>query len=160
MQQAGWAAFDAGWHRPARQLYKKSYLAAIEAGETALAANALAFRAYQLVGNGEHLRASECTNQSLTLAAVPLFESALSGYEDSHARDKALYLTWLVEAYLEAGKPEQAAQVTHQALDLSADVILCGRDNASTPWCDGSLEYGALPEVSRLLTRCRPHDPF
>lgn len=236
MQQAGWAAFDAGWHRPASQLYKKSYLAAIEAGETALAANALAFRAYQLVGNGEHLRAAECTNQSLTLAdesqnpsvqallydrgawtyatagmvdkaaraldgaqtalnsasghaapdyaawvdcnelqimagrcwtelrrplrAVPLLESALSEYEDSHARDKALYLTWLVEAYLEAGEPEQAAQVTHQALDLSADVNSVRPRQRIDAVVRRLMEYGDLPEVSSLLTRCRPHDPF
>ena len=236
MQQAGWAAFDAGWHRPASQLYKRSYLAAIEAGETALAANALAFRAYQLVGNGEHLRATECTNKSLALAdesqnpsvqallydrgawtyatagmadkaaraldsaqnalnsasehttpdyaawvddnelqimagrcwaelrrplrAVPLLESALGEYKDSHARDKALYLTWLVDAYLEAGEPEQAAQVTHQALDLSEDVNSVRPQQRNDAVVRRLMEYSALPAVSSLLTRCRPRNPF
>lgn len=56
------------------------------------------------------------------LRAVPVLESALNEYGNNHARDKALYLTWLAVAYLEAGEPEQAADVLFQALELSGDV--------------------------------------
>ncbi|MBN9100522.1 MAG: hypothetical protein J0I49_20750 [Pseudonocardia sp.] len=48
-QQAGWAAFDAGWHDAARDHYRRSHAAATESGDTGLAGNALAFHAYQLI---------------------------------------------------------------------------------------------------------------
>ncbi len=47
-QQAGWAAFDAGWHDAAKAHYRQSHAAAKEAGDLGLAGNALAFHAYQL----------------------------------------------------------------------------------------------------------------
>ena len=53
-------------------------------------------------------------------------------YDDSHARDKALYLSWLAEAYLDAGEVEHAAQVTNNALDLSAGVASSAPSNGST----------------------------
>ncbi|MGA6159249.1 hypothetical protein ACPEIC_38575 [Stenotrophomonas sp. NPDC087984] len=45
-QLAGWAAFDAGKHADARDLYEDSHKAATEAKDAALAGNALAFLAY------------------------------------------------------------------------------------------------------------------
>jgi hypothetical protein len=54
--------------------------------------------------------------------AVPALECALDRYDDTHARDKALYLTWLASAHLDAGEVEQAAVVTGRALALCADV--------------------------------------
>lgn len=56
------------------------------------------------------------------LRAVPLLESVLAHFDDTHARDKALYLTWLVRAYLDAGEVEQATAVTGRALELSVGV--------------------------------------
>lgn len=46
-QLAGWAAFDAGRHRQARQHYRDSLAVARDAGDDALAGNALAHVAYQ-----------------------------------------------------------------------------------------------------------------
>ncbi len=56
------------------------------------------------------------------MRAVPLLESAMVGFDNTQARDKALYLTWLASAYLDAGEIEQAAVVTQRALELSTDV--------------------------------------
>ncbi|MEU0374688.1 hypothetical protein ABZ070_31655 [Streptomyces sp. NPDC006283] len=53
---------------------------------------------------------------------MPVLESALAGFDDSHARDKALYLTWLADSYMTAGEVEQAAKVTCRALDLTNGV--------------------------------------
>ncbi|MHA6620329.1 hypothetical protein [Pseudonocardia sp. DLS-67] len=55
-QQAGWAAFDAGWQDVARDHYRRSHAAATEAGDAGLAGNALAFHAYQLIGLGQPAR--------------------------------------------------------------------------------------------------------
>lgn len=51
-QQAGWAAFDAGWHKKARGLFKESMSAAVDSGDTSLLANSLALLAYQKAGTG------------------------------------------------------------------------------------------------------------
>jgi hypothetical protein len=56
-QQAGWAAFDAGWHDTARDHYRRSHAAATESGDTGLAGNALAFHAYQLISLDRPARA-------------------------------------------------------------------------------------------------------
>jgi hypothetical protein len=55
-QQAGWAAFDAGWHDLATEHYRQSRSAAMEAGDAGLAGNALAFQAYQLIALGQPAR--------------------------------------------------------------------------------------------------------
>ncbi|MGW9496605.1 XRE family transcriptional regulator [Streptomyces prasinus] len=56
------------------------------------------------------------------LRAVPVLTQALARYDDAHARDKALYLSWLADAYLTAGEIEEAAAVTGRALALSTGV--------------------------------------
>ncbi|MET9690378.1 helix-turn-helix transcriptional regulator [Streptomyces sp. NPDC006514] len=53
------------------------------------------------------------------LRAIPALEDALSRYDDTRARDKALYLSWLGSAYLDAGEVEHAAAITSRVLDLS-----------------------------------------
>jgi transcriptional regulator with XRE-family HTH domain len=56
-----------------------------------------------------------------TRAIGPL-ERVMAAYEDTHGRDKALYLSFLADAYLDANELEQACQVTSRAMDLSAGV--------------------------------------
>lgn len=228
-QQAGWAAFDAGWHDKAQHLYQRSFTAAREADNAALAGNALALRSYQLLATGTvpiELADKSCSiaagnvhpavksllyqraawtyavggqpeqaarvlghaEDALTIAnadipapdwaawahdptelqimtgrcwtelhrplrAVPAMETAMAQYDDSHARDKALYLSWLADAYLDAGEAEPAAAVVNRALDLSASVASTrpfGRLNTVM----GRLEaYKSAPGVADLLAR-------
>ncbi|MFI0937441.1 hypothetical protein [Streptomyces sp. NPDC021020] len=56
-------------------------------------------------------RATECEH------AFVAAESALAPYDDTYARDKALYLSWLGDSYLTAGEAEQAAATADRALD-------------------------------------------
>jgi hypothetical protein len=197
-QQAGWAAFDGGREADARSLYEESRAAAVEAGDSELAGNALAFLAYQTV-NGDRAAGVDTARESCRtigsqatagvrallherlawacavaglaneteralvsaqealasadgspqpdwvawvdhtelqimtgrcwtalrrpLRAVPVLESALASYDDSHARDKALYTSWLAESYLTAGEVEQAAAAMGRALDLADGVV-------------------------------------
>ncbi len=86
------------------------------------------------------------------LRAVPLLEDVLARYEDTHARDKALYLTWLASAYLDAGEPEQAAAVTGRAFDLAAGV---GSVRPAGRMASMLQPYWALPDVAALLERVR-----
>lgn len=56
------------------------------------------------------------------LRAVELLESALTNFDDTHARDKALYLSWLTDAYLDGGEVEQSATTILRVIDLAAGV--------------------------------------
>ncbi|WP_410640932.1 hypothetical protein [Amycolatopsis sp. lyj-346] len=56
------------------------------------------------------------------LRAVPVLEQVLSGFDDTHARDKALYLSWLATSYLHAHEVEQATATLARAADLAAGV--------------------------------------
>jgi hypothetical protein len=196
-QQAGWAAFDAGWQQTARALYQESLSTARAAGNEALEGNALALLAYQNLTTGTQaagLAEASCqaagpnapptvrallherrawaiahdtadsnqarkaldaaaaalqehdpgpapdwaawvdntelqimTGRCLTrlgqpLAAIPVLQAALDGFDDAQARDKALYMSWLAEAYLDAGEADTAAVVAGDALTMSAGV--------------------------------------
>jgi hypothetical protein len=65
-QQAGWAAFDAGWHDLASSHYRRSHDAATEAGDAGLAGNALAHHAYQAIDLGQPAR--QLSEQSIHAA--------------------------------------------------------------------------------------------
>jgi tetratricopeptide (TPR) repeat protein len=234
-QQAGWAAFDAGWQPKASKLYETSYNAATQAGEVDLAGNALAYSAYQAVSGGldgtkasdgscevaartEHpavqsllyqraawtyamagnaqrtgevlglaeealtkpvggvpapawaawahnavelqIMAGRCwTVLRRPLRAMPALEAAMAQYDDSHSRDKALYLSWLADAYIDAGEIERAVQVTERALDLSTDVASSRPTERLGLVLDRFAPYASESGVSDLLAR-RPLDPL
>jgi transcriptional regulator with XRE-family HTH domain len=195
-QLAGWAAFDAGWHTQARDLYELSLTAARDAAAADLAGNALAFIGYQNLALGRgavddlvaatdladadatpvvrallHCRrawAHACegdapaAEQHLDVARAALHEvsgraepdwvywvddleheimtgrcwaalrrpiraivalrSVMDRYDDTHARDKALYASYLADALLDANEVDEACAVVERAMDLSAGV--------------------------------------
>ncbi|MET9517600.1 XRE family transcriptional regulator [Streptomyces sp. NPDC002994] len=225
-QQAGWAAFDGGKDADASSLYEDSYQVAKDAGDTALAGNALAFLAYQKIngdrragvqtaerscrtagpdappgvrtllyerlawayavggdadGTQQALNAAEAalseddgtrqpdwatwvdrnelqimtgrcwTELRRPLRAVPVLEEALAHYDDAHARDKSLYLSWLADSYLSAGEVEQAASITGRALELSAGVASVRPRQRIRPTLQQLSAYRELPAVAEVL---------
>lgn len=224
-QQAGWSAFDAGWHAPAHRHFKDSLTAASDAGDTSLIANALAFLAYQKVSTGQpgtgeadascraadsretprtvrallYERAAwahavagdaDASNEALHRArealadeprggpdwaawvdhteleimagrcwstlgdharAVPALERALDRYDDTHARDKSLYLTWLADAHLDAAEVEQAAAVTVRALALCADVASVRPQDRITHTLQRLRPHRGMPAVAGVI---------
>ncbi|WP_234332620.1 XRE family transcriptional regulator [Streptomyces sp. NRRL S-87] len=225
-QQAGWAAFDSGKQAEARSLYEASHAAASEAGDRSLAANALAFLAYQRSdgdrGAGVDIATRSCqtagpetpstvrallhercawahaltgdaaqtesalssAQQALSenhgedqpdwaswvdetellimtgrcwtelgrpLRAVPALEKALREYDDTHARDKSLYLTWLADAYLSAGEVEESAHVIGRALDLSYGVASVRPRQRIEPALTKLSGYRTVPAVADVL---------
>ncbi|MDJ0465117.1 XRE family transcriptional regulator [Streptomyces sp. H27-C3] len=229
-QQAGWAAFDGGKDADASNVYEDSYRVAGEAGDTALAGNALAFLAcqktngdrqagigtaerscrtagtdappgvrtllyerlasvYAVAGNADATKQalnaaeaalSECdgtpqpdwvawvdrnelqimtgrcwTELRRPLRAVPVLEKALTHYDDAHARDKSLYLSWLADSYLSAGEIEQAASVTGRALELSAGVASVRPRQRIMPTIQQLSAYRELPAVAEVLDMAR-----
>ncbi|MFF7295292.1 XRE family transcriptional regulator [Streptomyces sp. NPDC008265] len=87
------------------------------------------------------------------LRAIPALEDALSRYADTMARDKALYLSWLASAYLDAGEVEQATEITGRVLDLSeglASVRPMGRAHIMVKRLE---PHRSLAPVGALLER-------
>lgn len=227
-QQAGWAAFDGGLEADAAGLYRDSYQAATEAGDTDLAGNALAFLAYQTVSgdrrSGVEIATRSCetigpqapagvrallyerkawacavaglasqTEAALEsaeaalddvasapqpdwvvwvdrtelqimsgrcwaelnrpLRAVPLLETALARYDNNHARDKALYLSWLADAYMSAGEVEQAAGVSGRALELCHGVASVRPRQRLAPVLQRLSAHHGLPAVDAVLAK-------
>lgn len=56
------------------------------------------------------------------LRAVPLLTEVLGRYDSTHARELALYLSWLAVALADANEPEEAAHTARRVLALSADM--------------------------------------
>ncbi|WP_267594207.1 hypothetical protein [Carbonactinospora thermoautotrophica] len=51
--------------------------------------------------------------------AEPLLSAGIARYDHEHAREAALYRSWLAEAYLKAGEVEQASAEAVRVLDLT-----------------------------------------
>ncbi|KUM93157.1 hypothetical protein AQI88_28605 [Streptomyces cellostaticus] len=229
-QQAGWAAFDGGMHDDATGLYEESRKAAVDAGDAALAGNALAFLAYQKINGdrraGIQTAAQACqtagpdappgvrallherlawayavagladeTERALDTAgtalaetgdepqpdwaawvdenelrimtgrcwtelrrplrAIPALETALTQYDDAHARDKSLYLSWLAESYVTAGEVEQAAAITGRALELCAGIASVRPRERLAPVLERLGEYRSVRAVADVLEKAR-----
>lgn len=87
------------------------------------------------------------------LRAVPTLEDALARYDDTHARDKSMYLTWLAHAYLDAGEIEQAVEVTNRAADLAAGVASARPSQRIDDVRRRLSPYRTVPAVATLLDR-------
>jgi hypothetical protein len=85
------------------------------------------------------------------LRAVPLLESVLASFDDSHARDKALYLSSLAQAYLAAGEVEQAAAVTQRVLELSAGVASIRPRRHLEPVLEQLTKHRSIAVVADVL---------
>ncbi|WP_185911347.1 helix-turn-helix transcriptional regulator [Streptomyces sp. WAC07149] len=87
------------------------------------------------------------------LRAIPALEDALSRYDDTRARDKALYLSWLASAYLDAGEVEHAAAITSRVLDLSVGLASTRPAGRARMMIKRLEPHRALAPVGSLLER-------
>jgi tetratricopeptide (TPR) repeat protein len=85
------------------------------------------------------------------LRAVPVLEAVLVDFDDTHGRDKALYLTWLASAYLQAREVEQAAATLAHAHQLAAGVASVRPSARITSIARALTPYRQVPEVSAAL---------
>jgi transcriptional regulator with XRE-family HTH domain len=75
--------------------------------------------------------------------AVPLLSGALERYEDSRAREAALYTSWLAESHLQAGEIDRAGIAAIRVLEFAdrvnsarSDQRLAHLDRVLGPHCD------------------------
>lgn len=89
------------------------------------------------------------------LRAVPLLATVLARYDATHARELALYLSWLAVALADANELEEAARTATRMLDLSSG-LASDRTAQRARIVLGRLQaYDNVPEVLDLLARTR-----
>lgn len=99
------------------------------------------------------------------LRAVPLLSAVLARYDASHARELALYLSWLAVALADANEPEAAASTAARMLAVSADVASERTAARRSEVLSRLAEYVGVPEVDELLgaghrdQHERPYEP-
>lgn len=87
------------------------------------------------------------------LRAVPVLERVMAGFDDTHARDKSLYLTWLATSYLQAREVEQAAATLSRATDLAAGVSSVRPAGRILSVANKLSRHRSVPAVAELLAR-------
>ncbi|MGI5443335.1 helix-turn-helix domain-containing protein [Streptomyces shenzhenensis] len=85
------------------------------------------------------------------LRAVPLLRDVLSGYDATHTREMALYLSWLAIALADANEPEEAAAVAERVIRIAADVASERTAERVRVVLARLREYADVPEVAALL---------
>jgi hypothetical protein len=97
------------------------------------------------------MKARVYTELHRPLRAVPLLVDILGRYDVTHARELALYLSWLAVALLDAHEPEAAASASARMIELSHTV---GSDRATRRAAlviDRLRPFRDVPEVGELL---------
>ncbi|MFD0555289.1 helix-turn-helix domain-containing protein [Streptomyces rectiviolaceus] len=85
------------------------------------------------------------------LRAVPLLTDVLGRYDTTHARELALYRSWLAVALADANEPERAAAEAQRIIALSGE-LASDRTAARTRVVLERLQpYAAVPEVRDVL---------
>jgi hypothetical protein len=84
-----------------------------------------------------------------------VLQQALADFDDAHARDKALYMSWLASAYLAAGEFEQTAVTLVRILELSTGVASVRPRHRIEPMLRRLQGHRHLPVVADALERAR-----
>jgi hypothetical protein len=87
------------------------------------------------------------------LEAIAVLRGALDQFDETQPGDKALYMSWLAEAYLDAGEIDAAAETAGQVLALSADVASVRPAERLRAVLRRLSRYPATASVANLLDR-------
>ncbi|MFI7100175.1 helix-turn-helix domain-containing protein [Streptomyces sp. NPDC050161] len=86
------------------------------------------------------------------LRAVPLLTHVLDRYEATHARELALYLSWLAVAYADANEPEEAAATARRMLKLGTGGASERTAARGRVVLERLTPFAKMPEVAALLS--------
>lgn len=86
------------------------------------------------------------------LRAVPILNDVLARYDATHAREMALYLSWLAVAYADANEPEAAAGTAERMISLSQDLASERTADRARTVMQRLEPFRETPSVNQLLT--------
>ncbi|MBL1095544.1 helix-turn-helix domain-containing protein [Streptomyces coffeae] len=85
------------------------------------------------------------------LRAVPLLTDVLRRYDATHAREVALYRSWLAVALADANEPEQAAREARRVISASVDIASDRTASRARDVLRRLQDFEEVPEVGNLL---------
>ncbi|HEY8986059.1 MAG TPA: helix-turn-helix transcriptional regulator [Streptomyces sp.] len=85
------------------------------------------------------------------LRAVPLLQDVLARYDATHAREVALYRSWLAVALADANEPEQAAEEARRVIDTSGDLSSERTAERARTVLHRLKDYEDVPEAREVL---------
>ncbi|WP_256177903.1 helix-turn-helix domain-containing protein [Kitasatospora aureofaciens] len=77
--------------------------------------------------------------------AVPILEQVTAPYDETHAREVALYLCWLSGSYLDAGEIDQARTTASRAAALATNTASPRTDRWVTGLAERLRPHGGIP---------------
>ncbi|MFC5662308.1 transcriptional regulator [Kitasatospora misakiensis] len=89
------------------------------------------------------------------LRAVPILQAVIGTYDHEHARETALYRSWLAAALLDAGEIEEASAETIRVIDLSAGVTSDRVAKRITMLAGRLTPHTHVPAAREVLDRVR-----
>lgn len=108
---------------------------------------------YWINRDESQIMAGRCWAQvGLPDKAVSVFETLTAPYDDTHAREVALYSSWLASAHLEAGRTDQATAAASRAVQLSHNTASPRTDAVLRDMLAAFQPHRHVPEVNELLT--------
>jgi hypothetical protein len=154
--RVAWAHAQAGQAQPAMRALGEAHdaLSADCAGETPQWAYWVSREELEVMDARVH------TELRRPLRAVPLLSRVLERYEATHARELALYLSWLAVAYVDANEPEAAASTAARMLDLSAGLTSDRTAERTRIVLRRLTQFGDVSEVSAVLAEPQPPDSY
>ncbi|MDY0812048.1 hypothetical protein [Kitasatospora purpeofusca] len=91
------------------------------------------------------------------LRAVPILQTVIATYDHEHARESALYRSWLAAALLDAGEVEEAASETLRVIDLSTGLTSDRVAKRIIMLAERLVPYEHVPAAREALERVRAH---
>ncbi|BBC32850.1 XRE family transcriptional regulator [Streptomyces graminofaciens] len=147
LDRVAWAHTRAGQDRPAMTALGE---AAEALSEDSAGTESPSYLYWMDAGELQVMEARVYTELRRPLRAVPLLTDVLGRYDASHARELALYLSWLAVAYADANEPEAAAGTAGRMLALGQS----GSERTAERTrivLDRLRAYRDVPEVAELL---------
>ncbi|GAA0672325.1 hypothetical protein GCM10009535_59960 [Streptomyces thermocarboxydovorans] len=147
LDRVAWAHTRAGQDRPAMTALGE---AAEALSEDSAGTESPSYLYWMDAGELQVMEARVYTELRRPLRAVPLLTDVLGRYDASHARELALYLSWLAVAYADANEPEAAAGTAGRMVALGQSGS--ERTAERTRIVLARLRaYRDVPEVAELL---------
>jgi transcriptional regulator with XRE-family HTH domain len=87
--------------------------------------------------------------------AEPLLRDAISGYDDTHIRENALYLSWLAEDHILLGDIDAAVEISTQVLDLKSRANSVRTDERLRHLVKLLRRYKDVQCVADFIGRCK-----
>ncbi|MFJ9963963.1 helix-turn-helix transcriptional regulator [Streptomyces avermitilis] len=151
LDRVAWAHVKAGGIENGQQAMRALGEAGQALSEDSAGTESPAYLYWVDAGELRVMEARVFTELRRPLRAVPLLREVLGGYEQTHTREVALYLSWLAVALADANEPEEAAAVAERVIDLSSGITSERTAERVRVILRRLQEFADVPEVASLL---------